>query len=155
MFLLMRFSIGTTTRYPRVFKYFSLLLFALNSSCNNFENKKQEIYALPEGKWKIIQLKNGHQNSIFDSTRTYLLDHNIPSNITLFAEDNNLSGKLIFINKNSFTLENSTITDVCCNTESAKLLFTFFNDTIHYKREEDKLILSSNKTVVTLEKSMK
>lgn len=148
----MRCNIATTALYSIVLKCFFLLPFGLNISCNKYENKKQEVVSLPVGKWKIIQLKNRHQNIVFDSTRTYILDFSIQNNIKLFAEDNNLSGKLIFINKNSFKLENSTITDVCCNSEAAKLLFAFFDNTIHYKQDEDKLILLNNKTVVTLEK---
>jgi heat shock protein HslJ len=150
----MRFKIKTT-RYSIVLTSIFLVIFGLSISCNKYENKKQNSETLPLRKWKIIKLNNRHQNIVFDATRNYLLDSSIKNNIALFAEDNHLSGKLIFTNKNSFTLENSTITDVCCNSEAAKLLFTFFDDTIHYKQEEDKLILSSNKTVVTLEKSMK
>lgn len=148
----MRCNIATTALYSIVLKCFFLLPFGLNSSCNKYENKKQEVVSLPAGKWKIIQLKNRDQNIVFDSTRTYILDCSKQNNITLFAEDNNLSGKLIFINKNSFKLENISVTDVCCNSAAAKLLFAFFDNTIQYKQDEDKLILLNNKTVLTLEK---
>lgn len=141
-----------TIRYLIVLACFLLLLFGLNISCNNYENKKQEVVALPTGKWKIIQLKNPQVNIVFDTTRTYFLEHYAKDTITITAEDNSLSGELIVLNKDSFKMENVAVSDVCCNSETAKLLFTFFYDTLKYEQLGNKLILSSNKTVVMLEK---
>lgn len=124
-------------------------------SCKNNENKKQDAQTLPLGKWKIIQLKNPQIHIVFDTTRTYFLEHTTQNKIIISAEDNSLSGELIFVNKDSFKLENIAVTDVCCNSEDANLLFKFFYGTIKQEQLGDKLILSSNKTVITLEKQMK
>ena len=130
-------------------------LFSIILSCKNDENKKQEVDKLPTGKWKITQLKNPQKTIVFDTTRTYFLEHNIQNKIIISAEDNSLSGELIVVNKDSFKMENLAVSDVCCNSEDANLLFSFFYDTIKQEQLENKLILSSNKTVVTLEKQMK
>jgi len=134
---------------------FILLLCSSMISCKNDENTKQEINTLPTGKWKITQLKNPQKSIVFDTTRPYFVEHYTKDSITITAEDNSLSGELIVVNKDSFKLETVAVSDVCCNSEAAKLLFSFFYGTLKYKQIEDKLILSSNKTLVTLEKTMK
>ncbi|MFV5702506.1 hypothetical protein ACM55F_11595 [Flavobacterium sp. XS2P12] len=140
------------SRYSIQWTGFILLLFSFIFSCKNYENKKQEVETLPTGKWKIIQLKNPQVNIVFDTTRTYFLEHYAKDTITITAEDNSLSGELIVLNKDSFKMGTLAVTDVCCNSEDAKLLFSFFYDTLKQEQLGNKLILSSNKTVVTLEK---
>lgn len=116
------------------------------------EHNNQITAELPMGTWRVIDLKSPERNIVFDTTRTYFFEHNTQNKIIISAEDNSLSGELIPVNKNSFKMENLASTDVCCNSEDANLLFKFFFGTLKYKQVEDKLILSSNKTVVTLEK---
>lgn len=129
------------------FIFFILLTFI---SCNNAENK--ETAMLPTGKWKVIQLKNPEKNIVLNSTGTYFFEHTIKNSIIITAEDNRLSGDFTLVNKDSIKINNLAITDVCCNSEAAKLLFKFFNDTIKYEQLGDTMILSSNKAVVVLEK---
>lgn len=130
-------------------------LFSIILSCKNDENKKQEVDKLPTGKWKITQLKNPQKTIVFDTTRTYFLEHNIQNKIIISAEDNSLSGELIVVNKDSFKMETIAFNDVCCNSEDTNLLFKFFFGTLKQEQVGNKLILSSNKTVITLEKQMK
>jgi len=154
IFLLMKCNINTT-RYSIALSRCLLILFVLIISCKNDENKKQEAATLPTGTWKITQLKNRHKSIFFDTTRTYFLEHYTKNSITIIAEDNSLSGALVVVNKDSFKMENLAVSDVCCNSEDANLLFRFFYGTIKQEQRGNKLILSSNKTVVTLEKQMK
>ena len=105
-------------------------LFSIILSCKNDENKKQEVDKLPTGKWKITQLKNPQKTIVFDTTRTYFLEHNIQNKIIISAEDNSLSGELIVVNKDSFKMETIAFNDVCCNSEDTNLLFKFF---FHFK----------------------
>ena len=137
--------------YSIQWTYFLLLLFSFIFSCKNHENKKQEVETLPTGKWRIIQLKNPQVYIVFDTTSTYFLEHNAKNRIIITAEDNSLSSNLIVVHKNSFKMGNVAVSDVCCNSEEAQLLFRFFYDTLKYEQLGNKLILSSNKTVVTLE----
>lgn len=129
-----------------------ICLLVLVFSCKNYKNIKQEVNTLPTGKWKITQLKNTQQSIVFDTTRSYFLELTTKNIITITAEDNRLSGEIIIVNNDSIKMESVTITDVCCNSEAAELLFKFFEDTIKYEQPGDKLILSSNKALVMLEK---
>ena len=147
----MKYSFKIST-YKMQWTGFILLLCSSMISCNNYENKKQEVETLPTGKWKIIQLKNPQKSIVFDTTRPYFLEHYTKDSIAITAEDNSLSGDLIVVNKDSFKMENLAVSDVCCNSEDAKLLFSFFYETLKQEQLGNKLILSSTKTVVTLEK---
>lgn len=55
--------------------YLLIPIFIVVFSCKNYENNKQEVVALPTGKWRIIQLKNSQKLIVFDTTRTYILEH--------------------------------------------------------------------------------
>lgn len=132
-----------------------LLLFVSFISCKKMEHKNQITAELPIGTWRVIDLKSPDKNIVFDTATTYFVEHLTKNKIMILAEDNGLSGEFIVVNKDSFKIENIAVTDVCCNSEDAKMLFKFFYGKIKQKQLGNKLILSSNKTVVTLEKQMK
>lgn len=151
MFLKMRYNIKTPS-YSIQWTGFLLLFFSFILSCKNYENRKHKVEILPLGTWRIIDLKSPVKNIVFHTATTYFVEHQTKNKIVIQAKDNRLSGELIPVNKYSFKMENLASTDVCCNSEDANLLFKFFFGTIKKVQVGNKLILSSNKTVITLEK---
>ena len=131
---------------------FLLLFLALFISCKNNKTKNEKVVALPMGNWKMIELKTAQKNIILDTIITYILEHYLKNKIEIVAEDNALKGEIVPINKNTFIFKRIQITDVCCNSKAAKLVFDFFKDTIKYEERTDTLILSTHKMILTLKK---
>jgi len=56
---------------------FLLLFFVSFISCKKTEHNNQITAELPMGTWRVIDLKSPDKNIVFDTTRTYFLEHKI------------------------------------------------------------------------------
>lgn len=128
-----------------------LILVTIIFSCNQQDKIIKTQTTLPIGKWNIIQMNSADRTILFDSTRNYTLEQPSNNKLIICAEDNRLAGDMIPLDQGNFTLENITITDVCCNSEAATLLFKFFQGEIGFQQQADKLTLTANAVVITLE----
>jgi hypothetical protein len=137
--------------FTTTWKYFLLVPFVSILSCVQQNNHHQPGSALPKGKWEITRLKDAEKLIVLDTSRVYFLVITSDNNLKVTAEDNQLSGDIAPVDAESFTVQNITITDVCCNSDTAKMLFRFFGDIIRYHLSERKLTMSSQVTLIELE----
>ncbi len=89
---------------------------------------------------------------MFNKSGNYFVELNDVKELIVTAEDNILSGNFTETPSDSIKMANIHLTDVCCNSDTAKALFDFFDVPVKYTQQGNFLSLSSEKAVVELMK---
>lgn len=86
----------------------------------------------PSGKWMAISIKNKDGIILFDKSRNYFVELKVDKELIVTAEDNILFGNFTETPSDSIKMGNIHLTDVCCNSDTAKALFDFFDVPVKY-----------------------
>ncbi len=121
-------------------------------SCNNHDAQSRSNAMFPAGKWKAVSIQDKYQTLVFDTNWNYFLEIDAEKRMTVSAEDNTLSGKLNYLLNDSLTLQSIEISDVCCNSDTADILFHYFSSPVKYLQYENRLTLTSEKGILELKK---
>ena len=96
--------------------------------------------SIHKGKYVVTQLRSNEKTIAFDSSDKYQLEINNDARFYFTAEDNVLSAQYQ-ISKDSILLADMIQTDVCCNSNNANQLFSFFNAALRWQTKGDTLLL--------------
>lgn len=121
-------------------------------SCSKTKVKNQSDVEFPAGKWRVISLQNKNKRILFNKNGNYFVELSIENKITVNAEDNSLYGNFIDLKSDSLKLESIEMTDICCNSDTAKILFHFFANPSKFFQNSNNLTLSSQKGILEMKK---
>ena len=114
-------------------------------SCGQTETNKLIERQEPIGKWRAISFQGKGETFYYDSNRKYILEIELNKKLSVYGEDNILSGPYKEWNGDSLSLESWQMTDVCCNTDTANILFQFFSVSSKFVLKGNRLTLVSEK----------
>lgn len=117
---------------------YTLLFVMLLSACGD----RKATPHFQKGIYDAKQLYSNHQIFVFTSSDKYNIHFGDDGKVLVNGEDNILSAQY-FITTDSMLLSNLAMTDVCCNTDTANLLFHFFDSALHWQQKGDTLMLHS------------
>lgn len=127
------------------------LLFVIYSCGQNDTNELSDRNKLV-GKWRAISFQGKGEKFFYDSNRKYILEIESNRKLSVYGEDNILSGPYKGWNGDSLSLESWQMTDVCCNSDTANILFQFFSVSAKFVLQDKKLTLISEKGKLELRK---
>jgi len=116
----------------------TLILLLCLTACKN----KLPETAIYKGRYIVTQLRNSQQTIAFDLSDKYQLEINNEGRFYVKAEDNVLSAQYQ-ITKDSILLADMVQTDVCCNSNKANQLFSFFDAALRWQTNGDTVLLHS------------
>lgn len=117
---------------------YTLLFVMLLSACGD----RKATPHFQKGNYAATQLTNENQILVFTSSDKYNIHFGDDGKVSVKGEDNILSAQYL-ITTDSMLLSNVAITDVCCNTDTAKGLFHFFYSALLWQQKGDTLMLQS------------
>lgn len=99
---------------------------------------------IPEGRWVAAELTERQKKLRLTGNEGYYFELNKDSSLAVYAEDNRLTGLLVYLGADSFSLSDPIKTDVCCDSDTARLFFTAMADPMQYRVEADTLWLNGD-----------
>ncbi len=120
-----------------------LLLFIVYSC------RPSESVTLLHHKYQVMQYKDTSNTFLLATFQQFQVDFSKDSTIYVYAEDNVLSANYRIIN-DSVLLSNATMTDVCCNSDTANRIFDCFDSSLRWQQKGDTLLLQAAKAQLQL-----